>query len=201
MLVFASAITAWWLRQAGEWGWAAVLTVLVTPLAALAREARASGPICVIATFAQAGIWLALWARRHSNDSSGLDVLALVMLAAGALPHLSHELLFHGERSRNATCDNVYVALNGEVANELDAALRGDVNRRCAGDDPAAIARCIVTEHVDEDNPLDKKQHAYTLGIPDACQVQLAPLSTNGITFAQRPHVGGATRTFSIRVD
>ncbi len=145
--------------------------------------------------------WYALlrWAEtvpRRMLADGGLTAASVVLL-----PSYDPQLLWHGERSRNATCDNVYVALNGEVANELDAALRADASPRCEGKDPAAIARCIVTEHVDEDNPLDKKQHAYTLGIPDACQVQLAPLSTNGITFAQRPHVGAATRTFSIRVD
>ncbi len=47
--------------------------------------------------------------------------VAIVVVVAIATP----QLLGAREKARNATADNIYVALNGEVANELDGALNG----------------------------------------------------------------------------
>lgn len=201
VLELSGVVTAWYLRQSGHWGSASLITALVAPLLAGALETQAATPLCVLAVLIQTCLWVALCARWRSNGIGAVDLLVLLGLAVLAIPHVRHEVFFAGERSRSFTCDNVYVALNGEVANELDAALHGAPGRPCSGDDPAAIARCIVTEHFDEDNPLDEKQHAYTLDTPVACQVQLAPLSTNGVMFSQIPRPGAPARSFAIRVD
>lgn len=59
---------------------------------------------------------------RVSRLTFWVGSLALIsVLAAIALP----QLLGAREKARNATVDNIYVALNGEVANELDGALNG----------------------------------------------------------------------------
>ncbi|MFN7953397.1 MAG: hypothetical protein U0610_16855 [bacterium] len=66
------------------------------------------------------------------------------------------------------------------------------------------VARGVVAKHVDEDNPLDRNQHAYVLGGPEdivPAQVGLLPIGANRILFSQYPRVGAPLRTFSIAVN
>ncbi|MFN7953915.1 MAG: zinc-ribbon domain-containing protein [bacterium] len=124
----------------------------------------------------------------------GLAVIGI--LAAIAIP----QLLGAREKARAATCDNVYVALNGEVANELDAAMHGRTGK-CAATTNDAVVSCMMRTHADEDNPRNRNQRAYTTAPGDSCQVQLSPLSSNGVTFSQIPNPSRPTRTFSIQVE
>jgi hypothetical protein len=109
-------------------------------------------------------------------------------------------LVSHHEKAANATCGNVYVALNGEIANELDGALNGGTGR-CRATDAAEVVDCVLREHAGEDNPLDKHQRAYVWGNPAPCQVALTPSSARSVMFSQTPRIGAPLRTFSIRVD
>lgn len=127
-------------------------------------------------------------------------MLVLLCVVIGAAKFVAGQLFSTGERSRTATCDNIYVALNGEVANELDGALNGGTGL-CRVTDSAGVVECALRKHLDEDNPLNKRQRAYVGGNPEPCQVALTPIGRNGVIFSQVPAPGAATRTFSIRVD
>ena len=137
-----------------------------------------------------------------------LVILTIVaVLAAVAIPQLLGAL----EKRRTALCDNLYVALNGDVANELDALSAGKPEPRC----PRARTRddiidCMVTLYANERNPRNRQQPAYTSDptgtSADSCQVMLVPRVTSTgleyIGFQQYVRAESATsRTFSLDFD
>ncbi len=108
------------------------------------------------------------------------------------------------EKRLIATCDNIYVALNGEVANELDTALLSDASEAgCRARDAWEVARCAVYRHEQERNPRNPNQPAYVEGetATDPCQVEITATSENSIRFSQQAYQGAHTRTFSITID
>ena len=132
-----------------------------------------------------------------------LAVIAIIgVLAAIAIP----QLLGAAEKKRTATCDNLYVALNGEVANELDAVANGVPGPHC----PAARSRddimaCMIERHAATRNPRNRRQPAYVTTAPESCQVMLFPVTWSGhdsISFAQYVQQSSThSRTFSPIVD
>ena len=126
-------------------------------------------------------------------------LLVPMLVAVAAARFVADQLFSTRDVSRTATCDNIYVALNGEVANELDGALNGGTGQ-CHVTDATGVVECALRKHVDEDNPLNKRQRAYVWGSPQPCQVALTPSDRNGVVFSQVPAPGSATRTFSIVV-
>jgi len=144
--------------------------------------------------------WFWLGGRWRFGSFGFVEGSVLLLLVVLATPGVVRETLSLHERARNSTCDNVYVALNGFVANERDGAMNGATGN-CDVRDVSGVIRCALWRHAKEKNPLDKHQRAYTDAAPAPCQVSLAPLSTNGVTFSQVPRAGASTRTFSIRVD
>lgn len=130
-----------------------------------------------------------------------LVVIAIIgILAAIAIP----QLLGARDKARTATCDDTFKALSGEVANELDGALNSGPGgtQLCGTTSNAGVIACVLGLHSEERNPRNRNQLAYTINTtPTSCQVALAALSTNGVTFTQQPDKGGATRTFSIAIN
>ncbi len=64
--------------------------------------------------------------RRSERRSNDWAICLAVIVVAGLLAVIGvPQLLGAREKARNATVDNIYVALNGEVANELDGAVNG----------------------------------------------------------------------------
>ena len=126
-----------------------------------------------------------------------LVVIAIIgILAAIAVPQLLGARL----KAQNATCDDTFKSLSGEVANELDGAMNGGTGN-CRVTTNSGVITCVLNKHSEEDNPRNRNQRAFTSATPGNCQVQLTTLSTNGVTFAQQPVAGGATRTFTVRVN
>ena len=127
-------------------------------------------------------------------------LLLLICVVVGVARYVAGHFLGCVCRERTATCDNIYVALNGEVANELDGALNGGTGQ-CAVTDATGVVECALNKHVDEDNPLDRNHRAYVWGNPEPCQVALTPVGRNGVVFSQVRDPGATTRTFSIRIE
>ena len=133
-----------------------------------------------------------------------LVVIAIIgILAAIAIP----QLLGAREKARTAVCDNIYVALNGEVANELDSALNGLTTACGTTSGNAEVLSCSLQNHTDEDNPRNRNQTAYTTGGDvgangSSCRVGMQTTSTNGIRFNQFVQQASAnSRTFSVVLD
>ena len=134
-----------------------------------------------------------------------LVVIAIIgILAAIAIP----QLLGAREKARTAVCDNIYVALNGEVANELDSVISGGVQTACGtSTGNTAVLNCSLSLHTDEDNPRNRNQSAYTASAnvtsnAASCRVGLQTSSTNGIRFNQFVQQGSTgSRTFSVTMD
>lgn len=138
--------------------------------------------------------------KRHSLTVWLVRFLVVGAAIVVALPFVLGQLLPRGDRIRTPTCDNIYVALNGEVANELDGALNGGTGI-CRVTDVEGVIQCALNKHVNEDNPLNKHQRAYVWGNPEPCQVALTPAGPNGVMFSQVPAPGATTRSFSIRIE
>ena len=133
-----------------------------------------------------------------------LVVIAIIgILAAIAIP----QLLGAREKARTATCDNIYVALNGEIANELDTVLNGGSTGCGTATGNTQVLNCSLSLHTDEDNPRNRNQSAYTTSAnatanTSSCRVGLETASTNGIRFNQFVQQNSAnSRTFSITID
>ena len=133
-----------------------------------------------------------------------LVVIAIIgILAAIAIP----QLLGAREKARTAVCDNIYVALNGEVANELDSVINGLTTACGTATGNAVVLSCSLQNHNDEDNPRNRNQSAYTtagdVGTNAAsCRVGMTTNSTNGIRFNQFVQQNSAnSRTFSVTID
>ncbi len=132
-----------------------------------------------------------------------LVVIAIIgILAAIAIP----QLLGARDKARNSTCDDMFKALSGEVANELDGAKNGGTGE-CQVSTNVGVLACVLGKHTDEDNPRNRNQRAYTTAADsnsapaDTCQVGLVTVSSNGIVFTQRPQQLSATRSFRVRID
>ena len=133
-----------------------------------------------------------------------LVVIAIIgILAAIAIP----QLLGAREKARTAVCDNIYVALNGEVANELDTVLNGGSTACGSTSGNSNVVNCTLTTHTDEDNPRNRRQTAYTQDTDvstnaSSCRVGLVASSTNGVRFNQYVQQASAnSRTFSVTID
>ncbi len=127
-----------------------------------------------------------------------LVVIAIIgILAAIAIP----QLLGAREKARTATCDNIYVALNGEVANELDTVLNGGTSACGTTTGNAQVTTCVLSTHDQEDNPRNRQQLAYHTANSNSCQVGIIASGTNGIQFAQQAATSSTTRTFTVRID
>lgn len=132
----------------------------------------------------------------------GLFVGGVAVVVALVVP----QLLGTHCRSRTPHCDNVYVALNGEVANELDAATHGSTTACDTYGDSAAVIECTLSKHTREDNPKNASLPAYVYLSEDhplePCQVGLSPAGTNGVRFHQYVEPGAtASRSFSVVID
>ncbi|MBK7974491.1 MAG: hypothetical protein IPK07_14825 [Deltaproteobacteria bacterium] len=117
-------------------------------------------------------------------------MLVLLCVVIGAAKFVAGQLFSTGERSRTATCDNIYVALNGEVANELDGALNGGTGL-CRVTDSAGVVECALRKHLDEDNPLNKRSWGT-----QPCQVALRRSAETASSSARSP-----TAPVLVRVD
>ena len=126
-----------------------------------------------------------------------LVVIAIIgILAAIAIP----QLIGARDKARTATVDDMFKALSGEVSNELDGALNGGTGN-CGTLTNAGVITCVLSKHQDEKTPNNRNQLAYTSTFQGSGQVVLTALSTNGVTFVQRPNDTGTTRSFSVRVN
>ncbi len=121
----------------------------------------------------------------------------VVAAVVGILAGIALQQLFHArERARQATCNDIYVALDGGVG-ELPA---DDPIRRMSTPD---MVRVAVDKHRDEDNPRNRTQRAYTsapITPADACQVRIEALGADRLLFAQYPAADEPLRTFSVAI-
>ncbi len=161
---------------------------------ALEIELRKSREELVAATATKRGV------RRGFGCGTALVVgAAFLLFAIIAIP----QLLGAREKARNATCDNLYVALNGEAANELDSVLNGGSTRCNSTGTSAEVVKCLLSHHVDEDNPRNRNQKAYVAGpgAGDSCQVSVSSLGQRGVLFEQVSSQGRSARTFHVMLD
>ncbi len=112
-------------------------------------------------------------------------VLVCSMLAVAARRLVANS---HSERIRR--CDANYVALNREVADELDSLVARGRSERCGATSREAIIDCVVARHRDARNRHDRSQPAYTSGPAERCQVRLVPSRSYEITFEQPTESG-----------
>ena len=131
-----------------------------------------------------------------------LVVIAVIaIIAAIAVP----QLLGAQTKAKVATCEDLYHELSGEVGNELDGAVNGGTGH-CAVSSNSGVVACVLGKHTWERNPWNRTQSAYTAASPQCCQVQLQPISSNGIAFFQpadckSPSGPAAMRSYRIRVN
>ena len=140
------------------------------------------------------------WRGGTRARTAGLVALIVGTFTAIALPQLLRERA----RAIDRTCDNIYVALNGENAGEVNDSREAIAMARqeCGARTTDDLIACALARHQAEANPRNRRQRAFTSSHPDSCQVELTPLSTNGLTFTQFPRPGDRTpRTYSIRID
>ena len=147
--------------------------------------------------------------RSHRPDSGmTLRELLVVIALIGGLAAIARPRVFSShDRARTATCDNVYVALNGEVANELDVVAHGGSTACGTKGDARAVVECTLGTHRDEDNPRNRRLTAYThadevTANASSCRVGLVAIGTNAVRFNQYVQQASTTsRTFSVTIE
>jgi len=174
-----------WTRSRGDWAWRARAEASLCPPGngdcELTGEGAAKKP--------------ALMVFEPGRRSLSLASTEKAATTAGSTRALGSKVL--------AACDNAYVALNGFIANELDAALNGGAGQ-CSAKTAAEVVACAVQTHASVTNPANPKQPVYVAAEQALapCQVSLFAPTTNSVRFSQIPgSPTSALRTFSIRVD
>lgn len=112
------------------------------------------------------------WRGGTRARTAGLVALIVGTFTAIALPQLLRERA----RAIDRTCDNIYVALNGENAGEVNDSREAIAMARqeCGARTTDDLIACALARHQAEANPRNRRQRAFTSSHPDSCQVQLA---------------------------
>ncbi len=140
-----------------------------------------------------------------------LVIAVIAILSAIAIP----QLLGAREKSRVSTCDALFHALDGEIANEMDRVVNASNHQPSCGDmrtswNDIAIMRCVSQKHAGEDNPRNNRLRAYINYYEQptgytSCQVGLDESTSSawqlGLRIRQRATRTGVERTFSIHID
>lgn len=135
---------------------------------------------------------------QRSNGFSLVELLVVIaivaIIAAIALP----QLMGAQAKAKVATCEDLYHELSGEVGNELDGAINGGTGH-CGVSTNSGVVGCVLGKHSWERNPWNRAQNAYIATSPQCCQVQLQPVSSNGIAFFQPANCTSATGPAPLR--
>lgn len=144
----------------------------------------------------------------RSRAPAGTDLLGLITIVTvgvGAIVYvLAQDPRIETQRrqaARQSVCDAHLVMLAEEAAEELKTVMLPAHDGFCHEIEAEGVSRCLLRRHVDEDNPRNRNQAAYTVGPIDSCQVRIEADGPRAIRFSQIPAAGAPLRTLVVRVD
>ncbi|MFN7953390.1 MAG: hypothetical protein U0610_16820 [bacterium] len=145
-------------------------------------------------------------ARSTTNvKTDWLGLLTIVTVGVGTIVYvLAHDPMVEARRrqaARQSACDAHLVVLAEEVAEELKTVVLPARDGFCHEVEATGVIRCLLRRHVDEDNPRNRNQAAYTAGPIDSCQVRVEADGPRAIRLSQIPLPGAPMRTLVVRVE